>query len=265
MYELSLFSGSGGGLLATKWLLNWTCVGYVEFDDYCQRILAQRIKDGLLDNAPIFTDIKAFIDQGCCELYRKITEVITGGFPCQDISCAGRGKGLEGERSGLWQKMATVVSKVRPNYVLVENSPALTYRGLGVVLRDLATMGYNARWGCLSAQQFGANHKRDRIWLVAYTTSVRSQIDRGRVFAPTWWGGPYIQLFDDPQRGPFNVSKHISMDDGMASDVDELKAIGNGQVPAVAASAWNILTQDFSMFSTKSNSRCSGRSGRKAR
>ena len=92
MRELSLFSGAGGGLLGTK-LLGWEPIGYVEWDDYCQRVIAARIRDGYLPNAPIFGDIKAFIDSGCAELYRGITDVISAGFPCQPFSVAGKRKG----------------------------------------------------------------------------------------------------------------------------------------------------------------------------
>ena len=88
MNELSLFSGAGGGLLATQHLLGFNTIGYVEYDNYCQQVIAQRIKDGFLHNAPIFTDIRAFIDSGCAELYRGVTDVVAAGFPCQPFSVA---------------------------------------------------------------------------------------------------------------------------------------------------------------------------------
>src|SRR3990167_9497742 len=101
MRELSLFSGAGGGLLGTK-LLGFKHIGYVEWDDYCQRVIAQRIKDGILDEAPIFGDIRSFIDQGYADAYSGLVDIITGGFPCQDISIANdEGLGIEGDRSGL--------------------------------------------------------------------------------------------------------------------------------------------------------------------
>ena len=89
------------------------------------------------------------------------------GFPCQDISIAGNGDGLEGERSGMWREMARIIHEVRPRYVFVENSPMLTSRGLGGVLGDLASMGFNAKWGVLGANDIGANHQRQRIWIRA--------------------------------------------------------------------------------------------------
>ncbi len=100
MRELSLFTGAGGGLLGTK-LLGWEHIGYVEINDYCQEIIRQRIKDGILDEAPIFGDIKTFISEGYADAYKGMVDAITGGFPCQDISSAGPGGGIEAERSGL--------------------------------------------------------------------------------------------------------------------------------------------------------------------
>jgi DNA (cytosine-5)-methyltransferase 1 len=99
-------------------------------------------------------------------------DVLCGGFPCQDISLAGRGAGLAGERSGLWREFARLIGELRPRYVLVENVPALTSRGLDVVLADLAACGFDAEWDHLPASAFGAPHRRDRIWLVAYPGAV---------------------------------------------------------------------------------------------
>jgi DNA (cytosine-5)-methyltransferase 1 len=95
-------------------------------------------------------------------------EVICGGFPCQDISVAGKGAGIEGERSGLWAEYRRIIGEVRPRYVIVENVAALLGRGLGRVLGDLATLGYDAEWHCIPASAVGAPHRRDRIWIVAY-------------------------------------------------------------------------------------------------
>jgi len=95
-------------------------------------------------------------------------DVLCGGFPCQDISLAGRGAGLAGERSGLWREFARIIGELRPRYVIVENVPALTVRGLDTVLADLAARGFDAEWDHLPASAFGAPHRRDRIWLVAY-------------------------------------------------------------------------------------------------
>ena len=169
MKELSLFSGAGGGLLASKHLLGWRTIGYVENEKHPQKVIAARIKDGLLDEAPIFTDIREFNGQGYAGSYKGLVDVVSGGFPCQDISCAGRGEGLDGSRSSLWFAMLDTIRIVGPRFVFVENSPLLRLRGLNTVLKGLACIGYDARWGCLSAAQAGAKHKRNRMWLVAHS------------------------------------------------------------------------------------------------
>jgi len=160
--ELHLFAGAGGGILGGMFL-GHTTVCAVEIEEYPRKVLLQRQRDGILPRFPIWDDICTFDGKP----WRGLVDVVAGGFPCQDISAAGKGAGLDGERSGLWSEMARVIDEVRPRYVFVENSPMLTSRGLGVVLGDLAEMGYNARWGVLGAIDAGAPHKRDRIWILA--------------------------------------------------------------------------------------------------
>lgn len=166
MNELALFSGTGGGILAS-YLLGWRTVCAVERDVYAAQVLAQRQNDGILEAFPIWSDITSFDGKP----WKGIVDVISGGFPCQDISSAGKGAGIEGERSGLWAEMARIIGEVRPSYVFVENSPILVSRGLTRVLSDLAKMGYDAQWARFSASNFGAPHIRDRIWIVAHTQS----------------------------------------------------------------------------------------------
>lgn len=167
MRELSLFSGAGGGLLGTKWLLGWRTIGYVEIEPYCQEILKARIADGYLDAAPIFGDIRAFIADGYADAYRGMVDVITGGFPCQDISCAGNRAGIGGERSGLWKEMAEAIRIIGPKFILLENSPILTVRGLGTILCDVAEMGFNARWGVFSYAEIGGGSQERECLLPA--------------------------------------------------------------------------------------------------
>jgi DNA (cytosine-5)-methyltransferase 1 len=173
MYELALFSGYGGGILGGK-LLGWRTVCAVERDAYCAQVLAQRQNDGLLEAFPIWSDVQSFrSDNADCtdviEGLRAIADnlVISGGFPCQDISAAGKGAGITGERSGMWKEYARIIGEIRPAYAFIENSPMLTVRGLDTVLSDLAAHGYDAQWDVLSAREVGANHKRDRIWILA--------------------------------------------------------------------------------------------------
>lgn len=162
--ELALFAGAGGGILGGK-LLGWRTVCAVERDAYAAQVLAQRQNDGILAPFPIWSDVCSFDGKP----WNGIVDVISGGFPCQDISAAGKGAGITGQRSGLWKEFARIIGEVGPRFVFVENSPMLTIRGLGVVLGDLAEMGFDAEWGVLSAADVGAPHRRDRIWILAYS------------------------------------------------------------------------------------------------
>jgi DNA (cytosine-5)-methyltransferase 1 len=231
--ELALFAGAGGGILGGQ-LLGWRTVCAVEWEPYPASVLVARQNEGLLPHFPIWDDVQTFDGKP----WRGIVDVISGGFPCQDISCAGKGAGIEGQKSGMWKEFARIISEVRPQYVFVENSPMLTARGLGTVLGDLASMGFNAEWGVLSAADVGANHKRDRIWLVAHSNStrcegLRNSSKRGakEISVPSfqsWW-----------ETEP-NVGR---VADGVAARVDRLKAIGNGQVPLCAATAFKLLKE----------------------
>ena len=167
--ELALFAGAGGGILGGK-LLGWTTVCAVEWEPYPASVLMQRQNEGILPPFPIWDDVQTFDGKP----WRGIVDVVSGGFPCQDISAAGKGAGIEGKRSGMWTEMARIIGEVRPRFAFVENSPMLTSRGLGRVLGDLAAMGYDARWGVLGAVDAGAPHKRERIWIVAHAGSERA-------------------------------------------------------------------------------------------
>ena len=173
MNELALFAGSGGGILAGK-LLGWRTVCAVEIDPYCRDVLLARQREGHLEPFPIWDDVTTFDGKP----WAGAIDVISGGFPCQDISAAGKGAGIEGEQSGLWVEFARIIGEVRPRDVFVENSPMLTVRGLGTVLK-LAEMGFDADWGVLGAHHAGGNHraphKRDRIWLTARNTNRNSE------------------------------------------------------------------------------------------
>jgi DNA (cytosine-5)-methyltransferase 1 len=166
MNELALFAGAGGGILGGK-LLGWRTVCAVEWDAYARDVLVARQNDGCLKAFPIWDDVQTFDGHP----WRGIVDVVSGGFPCQDISAAGKGAGITGERSGMWKHMARIISEVLPRFVFVENSPMLVGRGLAVVLADLAEMGYDAEWGIVGAHHAGAPHKRDRIWIVAYSNN----------------------------------------------------------------------------------------------
>ena len=129
MNELALFTGAGGCTLGSK-LLGWKTICAVERDPYARDVLVARQNDGCLDPFPIWDDVCTFDGKP----WRGRVDVVSGGFPCQDISAAGRGEGITGERSGLWSEMSRIIGEVRPRFALVENSPVLTSRGLGTVL-----------------------------------------------------------------------------------------------------------------------------------
>lgn len=165
--ELSLFSGIGGGLLGTK-LLGWKTIGYVENNPYCQTILQARIKDGMLDDAPIFGDITEFISE-YAKSYAGYTDVITAGFPCTPFSVAGKQKADADARNG-WPATIRVIRAVKPRWVLLENVPGLLAKShgyFGQILGELAESGYTCRWDCVRASDVGAPHKRERLWIVA--------------------------------------------------------------------------------------------------
>ena len=167
MRELSLFTGAGGGLLGTHHLLGWETVGYVEIEDYCQRVIKQRIADGLLPEAPIFSDIRAFISEGYAASYTGMVDVVTGGFPCQPFSVAGKQLGADDPRN-MWPATIETIRIIQPRYTFLENVPGLLVSGyFHRILGDLAESGFDARWKVVSAAEVGAPHKRDRLWIMA--------------------------------------------------------------------------------------------------
>ena len=235
MNELALFAGAGGGILGGK-LLGWRTICAVEIEPFCRDRLMQRQNEGCLKPFPIWDDIRTFDGKP----WRGIVDVVSGGFPCQDISTAGGAnrQGIKGERSRLWSEMARIICEVQPRYILVENSPALTFRGLGRVLGDLAEMGFDARWGVFSAGDIGARHERERIWIVGLhrDSHKNSGIKKRKFHEPseksiramsTW-------MASEPQMG--------RKSDGMADWMDRLGALGNGQVPQVVELAWKMLS-----------------------
>jgi DNA (cytosine-5)-methyltransferase 1 len=297
MNELALFAGAGGGILGGH-LLGWRTVCAVEWEAYPASVLVARQNDKVLPPFPIWDDVQTFDGKP----WQGIVDVVSGGFPCQDISSAGKGVGITGARSSMWGHMARIIGEIRPQYAFVENSPMLTSRGIGTVLGDLSEMGYDAQWCVLGANDVGANHKRDRIWILAYTNS-QSDAERRINSSISEVGGQWSIDIGGGRRnvnGISESSKNEEMDsqqrkfetieektngmvnsnlqgkigsisretehtrfgssswwetepnvgrvaNGMASRLDRLKAIGNGQVPLCAATAWNILKERIDM------------------
>ncbi len=244
MRELSLFTGAGGGLLGTK-LLGWEPIGYVEWNEYCQQVIAARIRDGYLPIAPIFTDVREFVQSGAAEQYRGIADVVSAGFPCQPFSVAGEQLAENDERN-MWPATKAILRAVRPAHALLENVTALLTSGyFGVILSDLAEMGFVGRWGCIPASSCGAPHERDRLWIVAHANEV---MGKARPRAIEQHGQAALQQ-GDGGIVPFNrfgswvemATEFRRMDDGVASAVERTEAAGNGQVPAVVRRAWECL------------------------
>lgn len=171
MNHLDLFSGIGGFATGMPPVDRRF---YSEIDEYACRVYQRRFPD-----AVALGDIRNIDGE---RLQREYSGqwIITGGFPCQDISVAGKGAGLDGERSGLWFEMHRLIREIRPRIMVAENVSALTVRGLDTVLGSLAEIGYDAEWTCIRASDVGAPHRRERIWIVAYPASVseREQADK---------------------------------------------------------------------------------------
>ena len=240
--ELALFAGAGGGILGGH-LLGWRTVCAVEWEPYAASVLVARQNDGVLPPFPIWDDVRTFDGRP----WRGIVDVVSGGFPCQDISPAGAKEGIGGVRSGLWSEMARIVREVEPRWVFVENSADLAARGLGDVLADLAAMGFDAEWACIPASYAGAPQTRDRLWIVAYAggrgCSRGSEWHVEESDAKRWHDNDRLGM--GQRRAREATSRIRRMDDAVAAGVERLRAVGNGQVPAVAAQAFAELSARF--------------------
>jgi DNA (cytosine-5)-methyltransferase 1 len=271
---MHLFAGAGGGLLADL-ILGHTPVAAVEWDAYCCQVLRERAEEWFPGLRVHEGDVRLFDPSE----YAGRVDCIHAGFPCQDISRAGRQAGVgEETRSGLYREVLRVASLVRPRKLFLENVSAILGNGHGTVLGDLAALGYDSRWVCLRASDCGAPHLRDRWWLMADARcpgqkAARDDEKHGpphSSWQADWFGGgsevfPYAdtprlqkrQLFagvqsqarcdDDWEDAPLGDWWESEPDvgrvaNGVASRVDRLKALGNGQVPLQAALAWRILT-----------------------
>ena len=241
--ELALFAGAGGGILGGH-LLGWRTVCAVEWEQYPASVLCARQNDGLLPSFPIWDDVQTFDGKP----WRGIVDVVSGGFPCQDLSAAGARAGIDGPKSGMWKHMARVVSEVRPRFVFVENSPMLVNNGLGRVLGDLSEIGYDCRWTVMGANEVGAQHNRDRIWIVAHANSKGLQWahdNQKKAKRVQQSIAKRVQTGVPITRPMLSTSYFQRRSDAMACWVDRLKAIGNGQVPLCAATAWRILSESL--------------------
>ena len=220
MNELALFAGAGGGILASS-LIGHNIVCAVERDEYCINVLVQRQNDRILPAFPIWDDICTFDGRP----WNGTVDLVSGGFPCQAFSSAARGRNIE--EKNLWGQMFRVVREVSPKAVFAEN---VSRKAILEAEEDLRKIGYNCKHIKLSAKDVGADHERERFWLLAYTYNY------GELCSTIYAKTPVMQELRNSVWESFPGELRVS--DGVAFRMDRLKALGNGQVPLVAASAW---------------------------
>lgn len=191
MHVLDLFSGIGGFSLGLE-RAGMKTISFCEIDPFCRRVLAKH-----WPGVPCYHDVRELSAQHLTADGIGDIDLICGGFPCQDISIAGDGAGLAGQRSGLWSEFARLIGEVQPRYAIVENVSALLHRGLGDVLGDLAALGYNAEWDCIPASALGAQHDRERIWIVAYPDGSRELQPEGGQQKQRGWAGDFLETSPD--------------------------------------------------------------------
>jgi DNA (cytosine-5)-methyltransferase 1 len=249
MVHGSLFSGIGGFDLGfqragieTAW--------QVEIDGYCRRVLERHFP-----NAIRFEEIRTVGSHNLSKV-----DILSGGFPCQDISNAGRRAGIDGERSGLWSEYSRIIRELRPRYVVVENVSALLVRGIERVLGDLAACGYDAEWDCIRASDVGAPHRRERVWIVAYPSRYLRRTSRHARSQPFDGSGAEVsngyrkrlplgfaealgettgneksERFHIPGGEWWAVEPDVGrVAHGIPSRVDRLRGLGNAIVPQIA-------------------------------
>ena len=222
MNELALFAGVGGGILGGK-LLGWRTVCAVEWEPYPASVLCARQNDKILETFPIWDDVQTFDGTR----WRGIVDVVSGGFPCQAYSTAAHGRNTADD---LWPEMRRIVADVAPTYVFAENVSRIA---IDNAANDCESMGYKTKAISLSAKDLGADHIRERFWLLAYSDNDGELLQP--VNAETRWMQELGHSVWESDSGSTGVP------DWMASRMDRIKATGNGQVPIVAATAWRIL------------------------
>ena len=278
MQTMHLFAGCGGGILADL-ILGHRPIVAVEWDKYCCEVLRARVSDGWFDGMQVWEgDVRMFDPSQ----YKGRVDCIHAGFPCQDISIAGSKAGVgEDTKSGLYREVLRIADALQPGYLFLENVSAIVTGDNGSMLRtvvgDLAKRGYDCIWRCISASQIGANHKRNRWWLLAYPNSTsgermrkpkriqQTQLSNSRCeqeFIPnsnsthtqrekftsrekqeSTYDGKYVWWEVEPKVG--------RVADGLASASYRLKALGNGQVPLQCATAFSILWEEHLIIRRK--------------
>jgi len=234
---LDLFSGIGMFSYGLHKTTLYETVAFCEWDKTCQEVLRKNFK-----GVPIYNDISK-LEWHDGYLYSEDTsvasftdvDVICGGFPCQDISYAGKGAGIEGERSGHWKHYWRLIDEIKPKAAIIENVSALRRRGLGVVLSDLNQIGYDAEWHCITASSLNACHQRDRIWILAYRrgeggSRLEPLVSLEKTRQGGWSGKKDLQqIYDNPFGRSDSWPEPLlrRMDVRHPRRVDRLKQVGN--------------------------------------
>lgn len=231
---LDLFSGIGGFSLGLERTGGFETVAFCEIEEFPRRVLAKHWPE-----VPCYHDVRELTAARLAADGIAI-DVICGGFPCQDISTAGGGSGIEGERSGLWADYARLVGEIRPRFVLVENVAALLGRGLDRVLGDLAKIGYDAEWYCIPASAVGAPHRRDRIWIVAYPNSQRELQPEGCVKDERGWPGDCRQALADAISYRLQGERFVGSCQQESRASEGQKTAGSGRSFGPSGSWWSV-------------------------
>ena len=233
MNHLDLFSGIGGFALAAQrtWGDDLNIVGFCEIEKYAQKVLQKN-----------FPGVKIYDDITKLDGKRfKDIDLITGGFPCQDISIAGYGVGIDGDRSGLWSEMFRIISEIRPRFALIENVSAITFRGGTRVITDLAKIGYDTEWQTISAAYVGALHRRNRMWFISYPSDSRPEYSKHGQGQENTRETEMVcecegSVFSNKRefREKIRTTEFVRRSNGIPHRMDRIKGLGNAIVPQVA-------------------------------
>ena len=219
MRVLDLFSGIGGFSVGLE-RAGYRTAAFCEIDPFCQRVLARHWPE-----TPCYDDVRELTAARLVHDGVGPIDVITGGFPCQDISLAGRMRGVDGEKSSMWRELARIVEETRPSFVILENSPVLRSRGLDEVLSRFAEIGYDAEWHCLPLNAIGAPHRRDRVWVIAYPVGFGDGLPEGQVCTGRHLAQHSARWSTEP-----NVRR---VDDGFPDGSHRRRVLGNAVCPSV--------------------------------
>ncbi|MBA1159365.1 DNA (cytosine-5-)-methyltransferase [Microvirga sp. Marseille-Q2068] len=239
--HIDMFAGIGGFSLGLERTGGFETVRFLEKDNFCRRVLAKH-----------WPEVRRDEDVTTAEYREGEADIITAGFPCQDLSYAGNGAGLSGARSGLFWEVVRAVRVVRPLYVLLENVAALLDRGMGVVLGAMASSRYDAEWDCVPAVAVGAPCLRDRLFVVAYPNGTgRRGLEERNLFAQTGIAPPrrhHVDGLDLVEVGPWSsLPDVLRVDYGIPGTAHRLRAVGNSVHPTIPEKLGGAIRAAFSV------------------